>query len=331
MVSGFVLMLMLVIEYINVRTAGKWNQGIGKNRFFQLMTSIFLGLTPGCAGTFAVVSLYTHNIFNFSALLGATIATFGDEAFIIFSVSPKTGLFISLWLFALAVIFGFIFMFINVKTTTHQKMHFKIHDDDCCKKPVHPLADITHELRKMTVERAFLLTILILITINILFPEHGAGENPFSSENIIFMVFSIISIFIILTVPEHFLKEHIWGHVLKKHFVRLFLWSLGTIAVIQLVQMFFPLQHFISDNKYIMLLLALIIGILPVSGPHLFFFTIFMQGLIPFSILLSNSIVQEGHGGIPLLAEDKKAFVYIKIIKIMLAFIIGIIGIHIGF
>ena len=37
MVSGFVLMLMIIIEYINVRTAGKWNQGVAKNRFFQLL------------------------------------------------------------------------------------------------------------------------------------------------------------------------------------------------------------------------------------------------------------------------------------------------------
>ena len=327
-VSGFVLILMVIIEYINVRTAGKWNKGIGKNRFFQLIVSILLNLMPGCAGIFAVVSLYTHDIFGFSALLGASLATFGDEAFMIYATSPKTGLHIMLSLAVFSIIFGTIFTFISIKTKTHEK-HLETHGDACC-HPVQPISEISHELRKITTERAFLLTILLLLIINVIVPIHGY-ENPFSTENLLFLFFSLISIFIVLTVPEHFLKEHIWEHVLKKHFLRLFLWTLGTIAFIQLLQLIFPFQQFISNNYYLMLLAALIIGILPVSGPHLIFFTLFMQGLIPFSILLANSIVQEGHGGIPLLAEDKKAFVLIKIIKIALALIVGIIGIRVGF
>ncbi|NSW44933.1 MAG: arsenic efflux protein [Bacteroidales bacterium] len=336
MVSGFVLMLMIVIEYINVKTSGKWNQGLVKNNFFQLSSSIFLGLTPGCAGTFAVVSLYSHNIFGFFALLGATIATFGDEAFVIFSASPETAFKLTLWLSITAILLGLLFMVIKLKPTVNLEKHFETHDEDCCKHSEHThVVDITHNFRKITIERAFLTAIIVLLTLNILFPEHADHaeheHDLLSPESIVFFILSLVSLFIVMTVPEHFLKEHIWGHVLKKHFVRLFLWSFGTIFAIQILQLIYPIDHLVSNNLFLMLLLSIFIGILPISGPHLFFFTLFMQGLIPFSILFANSLVQEGHAGIPLLAEDKKAFVWIKFIKIIIAIGVGLIGIKIGF
>lgn len=330
MVSGFVLMLMIIIEYVNVRTSGKWNQGVVKNNFFQLLSSIFLGLTPGCAGTFAVVSLYSHNFLSFFALLAATIATFGDEAFVIFSSSPETALKLILWLSILAIVLGLFFMLIKIKPKSNLEKHFETHDEDCCKH--NHVFDISHHFRKITIERAFLIATILLITLNILFPEDNEHEHSFfSPESIVFFILSFVSLFIVISVPEHFLKEHIWGHVLKKHFVRLFSWSLGTIFAIQLLQMFYPLEQFVSDNLTTMLILSVLIGMLPISGPHLLFFTLFMQGLIPFSILLSNSLVQEGHAGIPLLAEDKKAFVWIKLIKITVAMIMGLIAIKFGF
>jgi len=337
MVSGFVLMLMIIIEYINVKTSGKWNKGVVKNHFFQLLSSIFLGITPGCAGTFAVVSLYSHNIFGFFALLGATIATFGDEAFVIFSASPETGFKLAIWLSVTAVLLGVLFMILRLKPTSNLEKHFETHDEDCCKHIQHThVIDITHNFRKITIERAFLMAIIVLVTLNILFPLHigyaGHEHGLFSPESIIvFFILSLVSLFIIITVPEHFLKEHIWGHVLKKHFVRLFLWSFGTIFAIKLLQLIYPIDHLVSNNLFVMLLFSVFIGIFPISGPHLFFFTLFMQGLIPFSILFANSLVQEGHAGIPLLAEDKKAFVWVKIIKIIIAIVIGYIGIQIGF
>ena len=59
------------------------------------------------------------------------------------------------------------------------------------------------------------------------------------------------------------------------------------------------------------------------SGPHLLFVTMFSQGLLPFSILLANSIVQDGHGMLPLLAESRKDFIKVKAINMLVAFIAG--------
>jgi hypothetical protein len=52
---------------------------------------------------------------------------------------------------------------------------------------------------------------------------------------------------------------------------------------------------------------------------------LFAQGSIPFSVLLVNTIMQDGHAGIPLLAESKRAFICMKAVKAVLAAGAGIL------
>ena len=76
------------------------------------------------------------------------------------------------------------------------------------------------------------------------------------------------------------------------------------------------------------MLIAVIVGIIPESGPHLIFVTLFAQGTIPFSILLASSIVQDGHGTLPLLAVSGRAFNWLKLVNIAFGLIIGIAGLY---
>ena len=333
MISGFVLFLMLIIEYINVQTKGKWSNPIKNSHWLQLIIAILFGITPGCAGIFTVVSLFTHNIINFSALLAGSIATIGDEAFVMISVSPSVALKIAVSVVIIALIVGVFFnVFFKSKPQIHVEKHFETHDDECCStKPT--LYTIKHQLQKFTFARAMLLTVLIFIIFSQIIPfgADGSGESILSAESIIFMCMGLISTFIILTVPEHFLMDHLWEHVLKKHFFRLFLWTLGSIIAIAILTNYFHFNEWAKLNLIYVLLLALIIGIIPISGPHILFITLFMNGVIPFSFLLANSIVQEGHGGIPLLAEDKWSFVKIKAIKIFIGLVIGLSGMYFSF
>ncbi|MCX7861951.1 MAG: putative manganese transporter [Bacteroidales bacterium] len=324
LVSGFVLLLMILIEYLHVRTMGNWNKGILKNKYFQILVSVVLGLTPGCAGGFAVVSLYTHQFFSFSALLAVSIATLGDEAFIIFATNPQTGIEL-LWILGLlAFLVSVIFIAIPIKIQSNQSVHMTIHDETCCTMKV----DVSHQLRKITFQRALLLGVLFLLILNMFLLPHeheGHAHHSLSPESIVFIGMIIITTFIIITVPEHFLSEHIWHHVLKKHFLKLFLWAMATIAFVHVLDHYMPIDTLINENIWVMLAFAILVGLLPLSGPHILFFTLYMQQLIPFAILLANSIVQEGHAGIPLLAEDKRAFVYTKLIKIIIAIVLSII------
>jgi uncharacterized membrane protein len=61
------------------------------------------------------------------------------------------------------------------------------------------------------------------------------------------------------------------------------------------------------------------------------FISLFVEGSIPFSILLANSLVQNGHSGLPLLAESKKSFVKMKLIAVAVGFVAGLVGYLFGF
>ncbi len=74
-----------------------------------------------------------------------------------------------------------------------------------------------------------------------------------------------------------------------------------------------------------MLVSAAVIGIIPESGPHMVFVTMYAKGLIPFAVLLASSISQDGHGTLPLLAVSTKAFIWLKVVNILVALVVGMI------
>ena len=94
---------------------------------------------------------------------------------------------------------------------------------------------------------------------------------------------------------------------------------------------YIDVNSLMTDNLLIVLLIAVLVGIIPESGPHLIFVTLFAQGTIPFSILLASSIAQDGHGMLPLLAESKRGFLAVKFINVIFALLVGIIGYLLNF
>ena len=83
------------------------------------------------------------------------------------------------------------------------------------------------------------------------------------------------------------------------------------------------LEDLIREGKWLVLLIACLTGIIPESGPHLVFVTLYAQGAVPFSVLLATSIVQDGHGMLPLLAHSRRAFATIKSINFVVGLILG--------
>ena len=80
-----------------------------------------------------------------------------------------------------------------------------------------------------------------------------------------------------------------------------------------------------------MILLAVLVGIIPESGPHMLFVTLFASGVVPFSVLLASSISQDGHASLPLLAESKKSFFIAKVINALVAALCGYVCYFVGF
>ena len=343
MITSFVMVMMLIIEYFNVRTKGGWSKGLQSSKFNQIIVSIVLAVIPGCLGTFAVVSLFTHRIITFGALLAALIATTGDESFVMFSLIPVTAIKINIILVVSAFVIGFLvdMIFKSLYYKGINENHLQIHSEDHQSSVSISSKILKKNWKNISFERAILAFGLLLFVFALLFgffnhdDSHNHLQIAVPSEwgwmRVTFIVGSLIALLIVAVVPEHFLEHHLWEHIIKKHFPRIFLWTLAALMLIAFLLQNVSIENWLRTNHLSVLFIALIIGIIPISGPHIIFITLFISGAAPFSILLANSLVQDGHGALPLFAETKKYFLFSKSIKLILALIAGLAGYWLGF
>ena len=362
MITVFVIVMMLFIEYINVLTKNNWVNYFKKHKWAQIFIAALMGVIPGCLGTYTIVSLFTHNIFSLGALTAAMIATSGDEAFFMFSMIPSTAVKLTIIIFLIAIVSGFLtdIIFKKVKFAKTHDFKFKTHNEEVsCKCYNKKLFWI--QLKNITFQRAIIIFGLLIFGFGLLTNElgkHKEHNNKDKTELIIksnnnlsqaqtitevknhknhninwikitFLIVTAFSLFIVFSVPDHFLEQHLWGHVIKKHFLRIFLWTFGTLLFVAVLESYFDVSQWVNSNIYIVLIISVLIGIIPESGPHLIFVTMFFNGTLPFGILLANSIVQDGHGSLPLLAETKKGFLLVKFINIIVGLIAGFVAIYI--
>jgi hypothetical protein len=327
MITSFVLIMMLLIEYINVQTKGIWLQGIKHSRFSQYFLGAFLGATPGCLGAFTVVSLYSHRTVSFGALVAAMIATSGDEAFVMLAMFPIQALWIAAIMLIVAIFAGWITdkIFVHQARFLEQENHdLELHQEESCRCFVPQ--NILPQLKQMTLYRALLILLLggflALLMIGVLAPI------SWDWKKITFTIGASFALFVILTVPDHFLKHHLWMHIIKQHLPRIFMWTFGVLLAFHFLDSYLDVEALIKDNIFIVLLIAVLVGLIPESGPHLIFVTLFAQGAIPISILLANSIVQDGHGTLPLLAVSGRAFIMLKIVNMAFGLLLGFVGLY---
>lgn len=274
-ITLLVILMMAFIELINVSSSGKLMKKLQGHPFLQTVISCLLGAIPGCAGGFAVVSMFTHDLLSFGALTGGLVATFGDEAFFLFAKDPKTAFIITGVLFALGVVVATVLNLIGKKWHWRMENHrFDIHEE----KDAH---------------------------------EHHHGESHGHNFK---------------SWCEHFFKEHLWEHVIKKHLLTIFMWSFGVLLVVKTIGYFVDIEILMETHvwaKYLLLLVAVCVGFIPESGPNLIFVVMFLEGNLPFGILLANSISQNGHAGLPLLAQSRKTFFVLKTITLLLGLVVG--------
>ena len=345
-ITCLVMLMLLIIECINVGSSGKWMSRLQGNRFSQVLLAVLLGLIPGCAGGFAIVSMFTHRLISFGALVAGMIATFGDEAFVVFAYSPKTALWLCLCLFVIGVVVGLLTDLIMGKRALIQEDHLlelhPAHEHEHSEDEGKRRFSFSH-FKNISFPRAALLFGLAVYIFSIFSGGHehsvipqlgGEGHHDADEwEHILFVVLAGITLLIVLFSSEHFLQSHLWEHVIKKHFLQIFLWTFGVLLALHLLYHFVDVNQLVTSHQWalpMLLLLAVLIGIIPESGPHLVFVVLYFSGAIPFSILLASSIVQDGHGALPLLAESKKHFFLMKAVCVVIGLAVGLVGLYIN-
>ena len=117
------------------------------------------------------------------------------------------------------------------------------------------------------------------------------------------------------------LKERL-KHLLP-HAAKVLAWTLGVMLVVRLSENYIDLRSWIGNNTALMILFAVLVGMIPQSGPHMVFVTLYAQGIIPLPVLIASCITQDGHAGLPLIAQSSRDFFKIKGIKAAIALAAG--------
>ena len=425
LITGLVVVMMMMIESLNIESKGMFFKGLRKTRTGQVVIGALLGAIPGCMGGFATVSLYTHRMLSFGALVAMMIASSGDESFFMLAWIPKQALILFALLFVLAIFVGIIVdMVYDRKHAQHCHKHdhddcgvqtdcegFELHAHACEHEDGHKhssaqaTTSVTSEAgclseakgrveksrhfgwRRICMFIGLAIFIAALATGNIGHDhsahgghdhgshshiEHvghshsghtGLNHNVHTSDpcacghdhaadashehsadccdhghnhshdsfnllsedwmNVLFAGLSVIILFVLLFASDHFVEEHLWKHIIRKHLPTIFAWTFGVLLVLGIALQYVDIEHWTSSNTALMIILATLVGIIPESGPHLIFLTLYASGAVSFPVLLASSISQDGHASIPLLAESKKSFIWAKLINCAVALLAG--------
>jgi hypothetical protein len=358
--------MMLVIEYVNVVTSGRWGERLSRSRVGQYILAAVLGALPGCLGPFAVVAMFSHRIVGLGAVITAMIATSGDETFVMLALIPKQALILMPLLMATGILAGILTDSLSMKVKFLEKMHcdgLVVHEGH--EGNAFPRGGIRRQWRNCTPARGILTVVIVLLLLAVVtgqlahgghglediggigdatteriheetgVHDHGgedeqdggehAGHGSWGWIRITLLVTSLLALFIVVTVPDHFLDEHLWRHIAIRHVPRIFLWTFGALLVLHLLtaNLDIDLKGLMARGQWFVLFAACLAGLIPQSGPHLIFVTFFAGGYIPLSVLLANSIVQDGHGMLPVLAYSRRVFILIKLINLIFGLAVG--------
>ncbi len=328
MITAFVAVMMIVVDWANVLTEGTWQRALHGSRWLQYLAAVALGATPGCLGAFVVVALYLHRAISLGAVVACMIATSGDEAFVMFALFPGRALMLTGLLMVVGLLAGLAVDAVSGEAGAGEA---------CTPLPLHAAEPscrcfdpgiIAGHLARPSWVRVLLVLgsggFFLAVATGVL-----AGEEA-GWIRVTLVLISGLALFILATVPEHFLKEHLWRHVVRQHVPRLFLWTVGALAVIAVLDQHLHAQELIRQNPWAVLAGAALIGIIPESGPHLLFVTLYDHRTIPFSILVASSIVQDGHGMLPLLAHSVRDFVKVKAVNLAVGLAVGALLLALG-
>lgn len=320
MITGFVAGMMLLVEYANVYSRGRWTRRLAASGRMQYLLAAFLGVTPGCLGAFGVVALYSHGVVSFGAVTAAMIATSGDESFVLLALSPPTAFVLMALLFLLAVLTGWFTDWLSRRRAVAWPA--------CASLVIHP-ADAPPAL-SWTAFRAqwadcSAVRGLLSAALAAFIAAAAAGRigpPAWDWVRATLLAVSTLALAAVATAPDHFLEEHLWRHVVRKHVLRIFLWTTGVLLLVEPAERLFHADAG-AGSPWLLLVLACAVGLIPESGPHLIFVTLYLRGTIPFGVLLASSIVQDGHGMLPLLAHSRRAFLAIKAVNFLLGLLAG--------
>ena len=302
-VSSFVGVTLLIFVFLEKRNFNL-QRFIEKNKSYEIPTSAFLGVIPGCGGAIMVMSLYTRGVVSFGSVLAALIATMGDAAFLLIASKPQAALIILPITFLTGIIFGYI-----VKPFTKNFINKISLKKDLNKNlPKNKIPKNFYSFWLMCLIPGIILGVLNAFQVEISFYIFGIDLiHSFSfvlaMYCILLWVFNPLTDIQMASIHENSLRRvadttcfvTVWVIIA---FVTYELIDLSTKGLI-----FDSLKYF---GPFIPLM-AIIIGFIPGCGPQIMITSMYVSGQIPMSAQIGNSISNDGDVLFPAIAISPKA------------------------
>ncbi|MGL4563048.1 MAG: putative manganese transporter [Brevinema sp.] len=369
-VGSFVALTLLLFGTLNLATNGCMIRYIQQKGKYQVILGALLGLTPGCGGAILIMPLFLKGYVTFGTIIATLIATMGDAAFVLMISLPRDFLFISVISFLTALVSGYTIDFLKIgsqlnkpplseQTLTKNKM-FQPEDIDfrdnslrCSDNSKHidipTLNKVIYLFRHHIGFVLFWILALASLPLGImnLMQINLDQDLPIKNLSIIgflgtlfSILYSVITKKIIAddTLPEikskqHSIKETLIHNAEETAFV--VMWVFIALYCYELLVYFLGgvdfIKSLLAQHGYMMVIVALLIGLIPGCGPHIILTGLYIQGILPFSALIANAISNDGDALFPLLAMDKKSAFFASIYSTIPAVIVGTIFYLLGF
>jgi len=320
-ITLFVFSMMIFVDWLNVRSRGRMTAVLKGGKWREYLLASFLGSTPGCLGAFMNVSMYVHGLIGFGALVGGMIATSGDEAYVMLSLFPEKALLLFVGLFLAGIVFGALSDWIAERLRITPC-------ESCDRHEIHPeelegnrLKNLVRNLRRPSVLRLGFLALMILLLV--VTSLGGVGPEGWGWMRITLIVLLALGTLLGLSSSEHYFREHVIGHILRHHTLRVFLWTFAALLALSFLPSQEAVRAFLQAHMLWVFLFAGLLGIIPESGPHLIFVMMYASGLVPFSVLFVSSFVQDGHGMLPLLSVSVRDSLRVKGFNLVFGLAVG--------
>jgi len=357
-VGSFVGITLLLFGYINYKTEGQLVKTIEERKKLQVVLGALLGLTPGCGGAIMVMPLYLLGKVSFGTVIATVIATMGDAAFVIIVYSPKIFLVVSIISFIVAIITGYLIDFFNIginlieKISSKEelkKLHKEFEDEptelelNAKKESKHKnsLEGILYLFRHNQGYKIFWVFAVLGFALGVMDLMQIDLDTAFPIKNL--RVIGALGTFFSIAytiISKKIIKDDNIGETesklesLKETLVH----NAGETAfVITWIFMAFLLYevgleilggeevliNLMNKNGFLVVIVAVLIGLIPGCGPQIVLATLYVTGALPFSALIANAICNDGDALFPLLAINKKSAIWVTLYSLIPAVIAG--------
>ncbi|MEM9494550.1 MAG: putative manganese transporter [Pseudomonadota bacterium] len=295
-----------------------------KHRRHQIPVAAFLGALPGCGGAIMVVTQYSIGRTGFGSVVAVLTSTMGDAAFLLIAKEPLTGLAIM----ALSIVVGTVSGYIVEAIHGYDFLSVGEKEDIAKSPPPFHFGKLSWPWFALLVPGVtFGILSAFQMDIDAMFGVSGLEQSVGVAGAVLSLAFWFINpctsaSYINRTDEE--MADRVWDKTTTDTcFVTV--WVVIAFLLFELTVLWtgWDLKAAFATAGPVMPLMGVLIGLIPGCGPQVLTTSLYLQGIVPLSAQLGNSISNDGDALFPALAVAPRASLVATIYTMVPALIVA--------